>query len=185
MQQTRQRIVEAAVELHQTVGPAQASLSAIAERAGVERQTLYRHFPDERSLHMACSGHYMERNPLPGADALRRIADPRERLRQGLGELYRYYAANEAMFSNVVRDAELHPVVREVFQQRATGLAELHATLAEGLASGGKRRRRRLDAALWLALGFHTWRALVREAGLSTGEAADVMCASVLCAAQP
>ena len=47
---TRRRITETAVELHGTVGPARTSISAVAERAGVRRSTLYRHFPDEAAL---------------------------------------------------------------------------------------------------------------------------------------
>ena len=95
MAETRARIVEAAIELHQTIGPARTSVSAIAEKAGVQRQTYYRHFPDQRSLFQACSGLYVARNPLPDPDAWRAIADPHVRLRQGLRELYAYYAENK------------------------------------------------------------------------------------------
>src|SRR5262245_28560301 len=82
--QTRQRIVEAAVALHTSVGPAQTTVSAIAERAGVQRHTFYRHFPDERSLFYACSGMWYERHPLPDLSALADISDAEGRLRTGL-----------------------------------------------------------------------------------------------------
>src|SRR5213596_2204294 len=49
-EETRSRIVEAAVELHQTIGPAATTFSDIAERARVGRVTVYRHFPDELAL---------------------------------------------------------------------------------------------------------------------------------------
>ena len=68
--ETRRRIVEAAVELHGSVGPALTSISMVAERAGVQRHTLYAHFPDERSLQLACSGLFAERAPLPDAETL-------------------------------------------------------------------------------------------------------------------
>ncbi len=58
MSETRMRIVEATVELHEKLGPARTTISAIADRAGVQRLTVYRHFPDERSLFRACSGHW-------------------------------------------------------------------------------------------------------------------------------
>src|ERR1700704_615036 len=90
-EETRRRIVEAAIELHGTVGPARTSVSAIAARAGVQRHTYYRHFPDERSLGLACSGLYMERNPLPDPAPWRAIRDPEKRLRRCLGDLYAYY----------------------------------------------------------------------------------------------
>src|SRR5512139_3404474 len=82
--ETRQRIVEAAVDLHGSVGPARTTFSMVAERAGVQRHTLYAHFPDERSLYLACSGLAFERDPMPEAEAWRAIADRGERLRVGL-----------------------------------------------------------------------------------------------------
>ena len=53
------------MELHQALGPAKTTISAIAERAGVQRLTVYRHFPDERALLSACSSHYVVANPPP------------------------------------------------------------------------------------------------------------------------
>jgi AcrR family transcriptional regulator len=178
VEETRRRIVQAALELHERVGPARTSVSSIAEHAGVERQTYYRHFPDERSLLSACSGLYMEQHPLPDPGPWRRIEDPERRLRQGLGELYAYYEANEAMFSPVLRDAEFHGVTREVVTQRiAPALAGLSAALAAGWARG-----RRTRAAIGLAVGFHTWRSLARESDLSADQAAQLMARLVRCA---
>ena len=102
---TRQRIVDAAVALHGEIGPARSSLSQVAERAGVQRNTLYRHFPDERTLLFACSGHYSSQHPVPSTEGWSDIADPVERARHGLRALYAYYAETEAMMSLVVRDA--------------------------------------------------------------------------------
>jgi AcrR family transcriptional regulator len=180
MEDTRRRIVEAAIELHQTEGPAHASVSAIAERAGVQRQTYYRHFPDQRSLLRACSGLYSARNPLPDPEAWRAINDPGRRLRHGLTELYAYYAANERMLSRVIRDAELDPLTREmvgVFV--APAMAELRAALAEGLARDNAAPR--LMAALDLTLDFNSWRLLVRRSGLSQDEAVELGVAVLGC----
>jgi AcrR family transcriptional regulator len=178
VEETRRRIVEAAIELHETVGPARTSLSSIAERAGVERQTYYRHFPEERALLSACSGLYMEQNPLPDADQWRQIEDPEQRICHGLSEIYAYYDANEAMFSSVLRDAEFHEATREVVTQRiAPAVAELSAALAAGWGRGRKTR-----AAIDLAVSFHTWRSLARESGLSAEQAAELMARVVRCA---
>jgi AcrR family transcriptional regulator len=178
VEETRRRIVEAAVELHESVGPARASLSSIAERAGVERQTYYRHFPDERSLFSACSSLFVERNPLPDPDPWREIEEPGERLRRGLGEIYAYYEANEAMLSSVLRDAEVHAVTREmVGRSIAPAVAKLSAALAAGWA-----RNRKARAAIDLAISFHTWRSLVRESGLSADRAAELMAGMARCA---
>src|ERR1700752_1989668 len=101
--ETRQRIVEAAVELHCSIGPALTTVSMIAERAGVQRHTLYAHFPDERSLFMACSGLAMERGPLPDAVLWRAIEDRGERLRTGLAAVYAWFERNAKLAACVLR----------------------------------------------------------------------------------
>ncbi|MFN3659486.1 MAG: TetR/AcrR family transcriptional regulator [Pseudolabrys sp.] len=167
--ETRQRIVEAAIELHGTVGPAHTNLSMVAERAGVQRHTLYAHFPDERSLLMACSGMHSEQHPPPDAAPWRAIADRRERLRTGLSALYAYYEENAAMIACVRRDAEVHPLVREVSALRfGPHMAAYRDVLGETLSA-------RQRAVLHLALSFYTWRNLVSESGLKVADAVAVM----------
>ena len=99
MAETRLRITEAAVELHGTIGPARTTVSAIAERAGVQRHTVYRHFPTDADLFGACSAHYIAANPLPDQAPWRAIADPQRRLARALDDLYAYYERTEPMFS--------------------------------------------------------------------------------------
>src|SRR5918997_5277074 len=113
-EETRRRIVEATVELHQTVGMARTTISAIAEKAGVQRLTVYRHFPDERALFYACTGHWRAANPPPDPGSWSQIADPHARLRLALGEVYAFHRRTEPMISNVVRDAQVHPLTREM-----------------------------------------------------------------------
>jgi len=112
--ETRRRIVEAALEMHSTVGPALTTVSMVAERAGVQRHTFYAHFPDERSLLMACSGLTEERDPLPDAAAWRMIKDSGERLRVGLDAIYGWYGRNADMAACVLRDAANHPPTRDI-----------------------------------------------------------------------
>jgi AcrR family transcriptional regulator len=172
-EQTRRRIVEAAVELHSTVGPVGTTVSAIAERAGVQRHTYYRYFPDEWSLRLACSARHDERQPFPNPAGWAEIADPAKRLRRGLGELYGYYERNESLLAHVARDAEVDPLTREIVELRFTPrMAAVRAALAPSL--GGGNRRRAL-AALDLALDFHTWRSLARRSGLSRPQAVELM----------
>jgi AcrR family transcriptional regulator len=174
---TRQRILEAAIDLHATLGPARTTVSAIAERAAVERQTYYRHFRDDRALMQACSGLYRRRNPLPDAEAWRAVADPEQRLRQGLAEMYRYYQANEPMMANVLRDAEVHPLTWETVATALLAIGALREVLVEGLGGGDRVR-----ATVELALGFHTWRSLVRDSRLSMDAAVELMAGLVNCA---
>ena len=174
--ETRRRIVEAAVDLHTTIGPARTTVSAIAERAGVQRHTYYRHFPEDHELFLACSGLYEERNPLPDPQRWAQVGDPLERLRSALDELYRYFAANEPMLSNVTRDAEFHPQTRAVVELRmAPAMHAMHAALTEGMPASAR-------ALIGLALQFTTWRSLVRDSGLSHARAVATMAGAVAAA---
>jgi AcrR family transcriptional regulator len=167
--ETRRRIVEAAVELHSSVGPALTTFSMVAERAGVQRHTLYAHFPDERSLLMACSGLTAERDPLPDAEPWRAIEDRRERLRTGLAAIYAWYERNADRAACVLRDAGYHPLTREIAELRmGPSMAAFREVLGAKLTA--KQR-----AVLGLALSFYTWRSLVRDGGLKPAAAVGVM----------
>ncbi len=168
-EETRRRIVEAAVELHGKLGPARTSISAVAGRAGVQRHTFYRYFEDEEALFRACSVHFLAAHPPPDPAGWLTIGDPRERLTTGLRAAYAYYDANEAMIANVLRDADIMPVGGGFLLHGETMLdVLLRAWRVRG------RRRALLQAALALALDFHTWRVLVRERGLHRDQAVDV-----------
>jgi len=171
--QTRLRIVEAAVALHGEFGPALTSLSMVAERAGVQRHTLYAHFPDERSLFMACSGLSLERDPLPDAADWLGIADRAERLRTGIAALYAWYERNADLAGCVLRDAEYHPLTREIADLR---FGPPMAAYAEVL---GMKLNARQRAMLPLALSFSTWRILVKNSGLKSAAAAKAMARAV------
>lgn len=178
--ETRRRIVEATVDLHSTLGPARTSISAVAERAGVQRHTVYAHFPTEKDLFVACSGLANERDPLPDESAWTAINDPEQRLRRGLAELYAWYARNAEMAANVLRDAEVHDMTRETAQQTfAPRLHAIHTALAAGF-----RQSRDLNAGVALAMSFYTWRSLVQENGLSAPAAVDLMVHAVGCIAE-
>jgi AcrR family transcriptional regulator len=183
MADTHRRITEAAIELHGTVGPSRTTLSAVARRAGVERRTLYRHFPTEADLFAACSTHYFAANPWPDLGSWRAIRDPRQRLEHALDELYTYYERTAPMLTNVLRDADLVDVA-------GGAVAPLRAYLedaAEILTSGRKvrgRRRQLLGGALRHALAFSTWRSLSTN-GIGRSDAAKLMSALVEDAATP
>ena len=173
MEATRRRITEAAFELHGTVGPARTTLSAVAERAGVQRHTLYRHFPDEDALFTACSGRWAELNPLPDQARWRAIEDPAERLETGLGELYGWYEQTEAMLANLYRDEPLVEVVASHMQPLNAYVDEAGRTLAAGWPARGARRKL-LNAAVRHAVDFQTWRSLARTGGVSRAQAVEL-----------
>ena len=168
--ETRRRIVEAAVELHTTTGPAKTSIAAVAERAGVQRHTVYAHFPDLRSLFAACSGHWYATNPFPDAAAWSAIKEPERRLSAALDDVYGWYERVEPALALFRRDASLVPEQGEIVEERAARLASLADSLARGFS-----RRRRARAAIGHALEFETWRSLVRRQGLSRASAVDAM----------
>src|ERR687886_1609333 len=124
-EETRQRIVEAAVELHTTVGPARTSVAAIAERAGVTRPTVYAHFPDADALFRACSGHVRATVPPPDPAPWRSIEDPGERLEAALRALYGYYERLEPLLENIQRDVPVMPIVAEMNAYRVRYLDEI------------------------------------------------------------
>ena len=180
VQETRRRITEAAVELHQTVGPARTTVSAIAEKAGVQRHTYYAHFPELKDLYQACMGHYVERNPLPEPSSWADIADAEERLRAALSEVYAYYSRNEAMVSNVLRDAALDPIVQEIMVPFDQYWETVRDVIADAFEASGERREALLGA-IALALDFQTWRTLVRQQELSQDRAVELMVGMVRC----
>jgi AcrR family transcriptional regulator len=170
--ETRRRITEAAVELHGSIGPARTTVSAIAGRAGVQRATVYRHFPDDRAMLEACSAHYGERHPPPDPAWWRGIADPQERLAAALDALYAWYEEVEPMLTNVTRDMALMPALNDLASRRIRYLATVEDDLAASWGSAGDQRRRR--AALALALDFGCWRLLHRR-GLPRADAVALM----------
>jgi AcrR family transcriptional regulator len=169
---TRQRIAEAAFELHGTVGPAQTSISAVAERAGVQRHTVYHHFPDLTSLVRACTEHGIRVTGIPEAASWHAVDDPTARMRHALGELYEYFRANARLLGNIVRDMPFLGEIggSEAFVDRMT---ELFSAVAVGWPGDDARQRLRM-VAIGHAMSFETWRSLT-DKGLSDAEAGDLM----------
>jgi AcrR family transcriptional regulator len=180
--QTRQRITESAVELHGTLGPARTSMKAVAEKAGVPRSTVYRHFADEEALFGACSAHWAAENPPPDVSAWAGIDDPDERLRTALEELYAYYRRAGGMIEKLLRDEASVPVVAELFAPFHQFIAGITEMLMQGRGLRGKARNR-VRAAIGHAVSFRTWQQLTEEQGLGDEQAAELMCRLVAAAA--
>lgn len=172
--QTRQRITESAVELHGTLGPAQTTMSAVAEHAGVRRSTLYRHFPDERTLFGACSAHWGERNPPPDISRWAEVEDPDERLDVALSDLYAYYRRTEGMFDKLLRDEATVEVVHELMGGYRALLDQAKEALMKGRGLRGNAAKR-TRAAIGHALAFRTWQDLTEAQGLDDALAAELM----------
>ena len=178
--ETRQRIVEATVELHKSIGMARTTISAIAEKAGVQRLTVYRHFPDEHALFSACTGHYMGANPPPDPASWTQVANPKELLKMALAEVYAYHRRTEPIMANVIRDAPVHPLTREMAEPYFQLWERMQYVLVTGWGVEDERLALLL-AALGHALDFQTWRSLVRQQGLNDEQAIEVMVGMVQC----
>jgi AcrR family transcriptional regulator len=176
MDRTRERITHAAVDLHGTIGPAATTMSAVAERAGVTRATLYRHFPNEEALFTACSADWLAANPRPDPAGWAAIVDPASRLGAALDELYAYYRSTEQMRSNLLRDIAAIP------ERFRPGIVAFLPTTVQVLEAGwpGLSEAHVRHAAIGHAVGFETWRSLARE-GLTDEEAAELMVRFVTC----
>lgn len=177
-EQTRTRITESTVALHEELGPARTSISAVAERAGVRRSTVYRHFPDEEALFAACSSHWRAANPPPDPRAWATIEDPAERLELALRELYAFYRRTEGMYTSLLRDEAVVPVVHRLLGDFYGYLRAIQDVLITGRALRG-RAARRTRAAIGHALAFPTWRSLTHDQELSDADAVALMCALV------
>jgi AcrR family transcriptional regulator len=179
VEQTRLRITAATMRLHERVGPAATTVSAIADEAGVTRLTVYRHFPDDAALVLACSGHWRALHPRPDATRWASISDPEERLRTALSETYSWARTAAPMMTKIYRDLDTMPAFVGEFlaqdeQSRVT-------VLANGFRARG-RAVRRLHATLRHALHIRTWESLCVDGGLDSDEAVDLMTAAVLAA---
>ena len=174
-EQTRRRITESTVALHEELGPARTSISAVAERAGVRRSTVYRHFPDEEALFAACSSHWRAANPPPEPQAWAAVEDPAARTEAALRGLYAFYGRTHAMYGSLLRDEPLVPVVRRRLRDFYGYLRTIQDVLIAGRGLRG-RAATRTRAAIGHALAFPTWRSLTHEQGLAADDAVALMC---------
>lgn len=177
VEDTRRRITAAAFELHATIGPSRTTIRAIADRASVQRHTVYAHFPDLDALYVACTEHGIRVTGMPTAEPWTELADPSARLRHGLGELFAWYRANELMLRNVLHDVDptaSPPSEPDLFEVRVGALL---TALGDGWEVADEDARSTLLAFLAHAMGFETWRSLT--VGGLTDERAIGLLASI------
>ena len=176
IEHTRQRIIDAAVHLHGTVGPAETTIAGIAREAGTTRLTVYRHFADEEAIFAACSAHWMSGQLPPKPDEWAEIADPIERVRAGLTDLYRFYRDGGSMLTRIYRDLAALPTShRRVMVERDRHHRDV---LLKPFRAAAKDRRR-LSAVVGHAVSFGTWRSLCIDNELSDSDAVEAMTALV------
>ena len=169
--ETRRRIVEATAALHEEVGPARTTVAEIARRAGVQRLTVYTHFPDERELFGACQALTLEAHPPPDLAPALAHDDPRERTERALATLYAWYRDREDATAKLLRDRSELPALDALLSE--TMDAQMDG-LAQALAAGFGPPTPRRAAALRLAVDFAAWQRLTAS-GLTDDDAAALM----------
>jgi AcrR family transcriptional regulator len=171
---TRERIVRAAAELHEEVGVARATVAEVARRAGVQRLTVYNHFPDLGALLPACSAHYAASHPFPDLAAALANEEPEARVRAALERIYGWYRETEPMIGKLASDRASVPELDEFMRENSDRALAAAAEELAGHLGGDGRDAGQARALIRLALDFGTWQRLDRE-GLDDAAAADLM----------
>ncbi len=179
-EQAHERITLAALKLHETVGPAKTTMEEIAHLAGVQRATVYNHFPTELDLLDACSAHWFVENPPPDSSAWKSIEDPEKRSERALLEMYNYFGEGSQLLSRVLSDAPVVPAMDQIRRQKwQPMLEEIVSILTVGWP--GNTAESAVTASLRVALDFFTWQSL-SESGLSNEAAAKLAAAWIIAA---
>lgn len=173
--ETRKRITQSTVDLHEALGPSRTSISAIAAHAGVRRSTVYRHFPDELALFKACTAHWMVANQPPDPSAWTVIEDADKMLCAVLNDLYAYYRRTRRMMESIHRDEEIMPLVKQMMGGYRDYLTGARSLLMDRCRPEPARCRQ-VEAAIGHAISFPAWRSLALEQGLTDEDCSELMC---------
>lgn len=169
--ETRRRITAATARLHTTVGPANTTVAAIADEAGVTRLTVYRHFADLDVLFEACRAHWRAENPPPDPAGWSMIPDLEDRVRIALTRLYGWYRDHADELFPIYRDVSVMPASSQM------RMRDENRRLGQLLVADARPTNvdsRLLVAAAGHALDYRTWRSLTIGQGLSDSEAVAV-----------
>lgn len=173
--ETRRRIAKATYELHSTIGPAFTTIALISERARLPRQTVYRNFANQLEIFRSCIAFGLEMNPLPDSNQWETLADPGERLRVGLTELYQWFEATEPVMTNSLRDFGAVPESAEAMQPVGEVFQRIYETLSNGWEGS------EVYPLLSLAVDFATWKKLRREQGMGSGAIVEMWLEVIRC----
>ena len=168
VERTRQRIVEATLELHREQGIAATSWDDIAARAGVGVGTVYRHFPSLDELIPACGEITMQVVALPDPDTVPALfedaTEPAERIERLVREAFAIYERGAPELRAIRREADVHPRVGQDRDQLDASLSALVDTALGPLDATHRDR-----AVARAMVDLNTWEAL-RDQGLDPAE---------------
>ncbi|MCB9136696.1 MAG: TetR/AcrR family transcriptional regulator [Anaerolineales bacterium] len=169
-EKTKERIVQAAKELHASQGLQGTSYIEIADKAGVAMATVYRHFPSIADLIPACASSIVVLQTLT-PDAVIALfqgkAGVLERLEWIIQGTCECYERDSGWLQAARREGDLIPTLSEVIDEQQKNLRILvRAALEE---SNVTERQVQVLAAL---MDFPLWKSL-RDMGLTPDEATD------------
>jgi len=152
----REHILSVALEVLRERGMASLTMSALAERAGMSRATLYHYFSDVDAVLAAWVGQEIERSLAVMLTEARAIADPVERLEHLVEVQARTFASQSHRLSAEHFESEAgSPAVRREVEARMAPLRELLVeTIVEAAAKGALRSKVDPDLASDLVLGL-------------------------------
>ena len=180
--QTRDRIVAATEELHREVGPARTTVADIARRAGVQRLTVYTHFPEPAGLFAACQQRFLAGSPPPDLAPDPKAPGPADGLESALARLYSWFRATREMSAHVHRDRHLLPELDTVLRENADPMFEAAAGAHARALAGDGRGAAAVQPLVRLAMEFTTWRLLDGQ-GLDDRAMARLLREAAECAA--
>jgi AcrR family transcriptional regulator len=170
--ETRTRIVAAAVRLHGEQGVRATSWDEIADAAGADRATVYRHFGGLDELVPACARLAFEAIDPPSPEAMREQfagLDVEGRLRKLIEESCECYERGAAWLRAARREADFVPALAETNARMTEGLARLLDVVLEGRPLDAEARR-----TLAILCDYPFWQQLI-EGGIPTGRAPRVI----------
>lgn len=173
-EETRERILEATIALHERLGAARTTISAVAREAGVQRLTVYRHFPDDASLLRACTSSWLDDHPLPDRGAWAAADDP---VRKAFSVFFHYYRSTERMWASSYRDVDAVEALQGPMEQVEAYLDTVATDLANTIDHG---KRSDVLTVIRHGLRFTTWQSLT-SSGASDAGAAGLLARWVEC----
>ncbi|TMF85491.1 MAG: TetR family transcriptional regulator [Chloroflexi bacterium] len=167
VQETRQRIIDAAISLHAQRGVIATNWEEIAEGAGVSTATVYRHFPSLGELVPACARTAFEAGaslptPAQAAAAFAGLTRPAPRIERLIRESCRCYELGAGWLAAARRDAKSVPALDRAvrLQDRVLGVL-IQTALGDAFVDA------QTMSVIKALIDFPFWKALT-DAGVAT-----------------
>jgi AcrR family transcriptional regulator len=179
VEETRERIIDAARQLFSESGFHAVTLDDVARRAGVARATVYYQFESKYGLLDSVCMHTLQVKKAEGLRVAREHEDALAGTHQYVNEVCRFWSGDVMLFRNVYGLAAIDPEAAKLFDGYDDRRRELLMWLAKRLDDQGHLRegmtQRRATDVLWLLTSFRSFDQLNSRAELPVDEAAGLL----------